>query len=208
MDQPRCSDDINSNSQWNHQPGPHTPQIISTRNPRNNQNVLESIANRYKAPARQSQESSSSGPGTENSELCKCRNVSTETEEAATQTDHIWTPETCDASTQYSFVSDSETRTSRLSSNQPNADISEQPPATEMQTDAEPKTSSKNSRSEVKQMLWSKKKSKTGSLSGSSSAHKFNANNGTKVLLQRPTNPFVDFMSMRGMTLKYSASFM
>ncbi|XP_041833626.1 uncharacterized protein LOC121634776 isoform X2 [Melanotaenia boesemani] len=136
-----------------------------------------------------------------NSELCKCKKTPTETQDVGTQTLYCCTPDTCDASTQCNFVSDSETKASGFSVYRPNVDVLEQQPATERHTCAGPQiltASLDNSKREGKQISWSKNNSKAGSLSGSSSFHTFTASSSTKVILQRPTNPFQEVLTMRG----------
>ncbi|XP_044042790.1 uncharacterized protein LOC122871572 isoform X2 [Siniperca chuatsi] len=128
---------------------------------------------------------------TQSSALCKCKKTSNATQDAGTQTVGNPTAETCDASTQCSFVVDSATKADGFNLCLPPVEGSVQHPATGRQTDtaAEPNThtsSSEKASSGGKHTPWSKKKSRAGSLSGSDS----------KVILKRPINPFLDAVSM------------
>nr|XP_008296184.1 PREDICTED: uncharacterized protein LOC103369284 [Stegastes partitus] len=126
---------------------------------------------------------------------CKCKKIPPETRDAGTQTASNQRAETCDASTQCVFVAKSK---AAPGSRRPPVDVSEQRLATERQTGtaAEPDAltaSSENSRSEGKQMPRSSKKSKPGYRSVI--MNKFPVSNCGKMILQRPTNPFLDAVS-------------
>ncbi|XP_030576405.1 uncharacterized protein redic1 [Archocentrus centrarchus] len=176
---------------------PHTPQTRVEMDLRDYLKVTEKMTTPDKACGSKGREKKSSTAAphppaqTQSSDVCKCKKTSSETRDAGIQT--VYTPraEACDASTQCSFVSDSALG---FSLNLPNADMSEQLPATGRQADTatEPDAltaSTENSRSEEKQTPWNKKKSKEDSLSGRSMIP---ANNCDKVMLQRPTNCFLN----------------
>ena len=202
MDQACCADLFHINSQTSpklFRPQPLTPQIKSQMNFGDNQEVIENFVCPEKAFQSQVQQiGSSMAPSmsphlpTQRSELCKCKKLSTETQDAGTQTVYSCTPETRDASAQCSFDANSEAKASGFSSDQPDVGVSEQHPATERQSCTEPQTLSaslKNPRNEEKQTAWNKKKSKA--------VHKFP---------QRPKDSFLDVLSIRGIILKHSAS--
>ncbi|XP_056223040.1 uncharacterized protein LOC130163157 isoform X3 [Seriola aureovittata] len=139
---------------------------------------------------------------TQSPELFKCKKTSSETRHAGTQTADIPTAETRDASTQCSFIADSASKTPEFNLYLPPVAMSVQHPATGRQTDTAAQSnthtaSSGNTRSGGKQTPWSNKKSKAGSISGSSIISKFAANDSdSKVFLQGPINPFLDALSI------------
>ncbi|KAM8740120.1 uncharacterized protein redic1 isoform 2-T3 [Acanthopagrus schlegelii] len=136
------------------------------------------------------------------SELCKSKKTPTETRDAGTQTADNPTAETCDASTQYSFVGDGATKVTGFNLCLPPVGVSVQHTATGRQTDtaAEPDTHTPSPgevSSRGKYTPWNKKKSWADSLSASSFTTKFSADNSDrKLILQRPINPFQDAVSM------------
>ncbi|XP_051247822.1 uncharacterized protein LOC127358621 isoform X2 [Dicentrarchus labrax] len=138
---------------------------------------------------------------TQSPEPCKCKKTSNETRDAGSQTVDP-TAETCDASTQCSFVADSATKTTEFNLCLPPVDVSVQHSATGGQTDTatEPNThtpSSSQARSGGRHTPWSKNISKAGSLSGSGIIKELTADNRDgKVILQRPITPFLDALSM------------
>lgn len=174
-------------------------------NIKDDQKVLETISSPRRACESKGQHDKSStapfsSPRTPSSKLCDCKKTSTETQDAGTQTAHSRAAETCDASTQCGFVSESGTRAPGFSFYLPNVDMPEQHLATGRQIDAAtdvPDALTEETRSEG-----SKKILKPGSLSG---GNKFTAANCGRVILQRPTNPFLDVLSKtisRGITWK------
>lgn len=178
---------------------PHTPQIRAQTDFSYYLKVPENMATPHKACGSKGLEKKSSTAlllfshppaQTQSSDVCRCKNTSSETRDAGTQTVCTPSAEACDASTQCSFVADSALG---FGLHLPNADMSEQPPATGRQADtaSEPHAltaSTETSRSEDKPKPWSKKKSKEDSMSGRSTIP---ANNCAK----KPTNCFLNARS-------------
>ncbi|XP_054862795.1 uncharacterized protein LOC111570179 [Amphiprion ocellaris] len=136
-----------------------------------------------------------SSDSNDSSELCKCKKIPIKTQDAATQTAQNPTAETCDASTQCTFVAEAKVAPGLYL---PPVGMSEQHQATERQTDTatEPttlKASPEISSSEGKQMTWSNKKLKSSFRSGIMNI--FPASNCGKMIRQRPINPFLDALS-------------
>lgn len=208
MDQACCSDSLNSNlgpqgnpKQRHTQPRLLTPLLKSQMNLRDDQKVMENVTCPDKTLGSNSQQMGSNTA--QSSEPCKCKKTSNETRDAGTQTVDNSTAETCEASTQCSLVGDGASKATGFNLCLPPVDVSVQHPATGRQTDtaAEPDThtpsSSGQARSGGKHTPWSKKKSRAGSLSGSSIINKFTGNNSDgKVILQRPIIPFPDALSI------------
>ncbi|KAM9334624.1 uncharacterized protein redic1 [Symphorus nematophorus] len=187
MDQGYCADSLNPNlglqrnpKQRHTQPMLLTPLPKTKTNFRDDKKVMEKEAHPDKALGSNTAQFDS--PKTQSSEPCKCKKRPNETRDAGTQTVDNPTVETCDASTQCSFVINSAAKTSVLSLCLPPVDVSVQHPATGRQTDtaAEPNThtpSPGQTRSRGRHTPWSKKKS--------------HALSGSKVILQGPINPFL-----------------
>ncbi|XP_040000928.1 uncharacterized protein LOC120799693 isoform X3 [Xiphias gladius] len=216
MEQGCCADTPNQGShqkpkQRHSQPRPLTPPIKPKINLRVDQEVMENVACWDKALGSNGQQRGSSTvqfasphplAQSQSSELCKCKNTSSETRDEGTQTVDIPSVETCHAWTQCSCIADSASNAPGFNLYLPPVDMSVQHPATGRQTDtaAEPNTrtsSPGNSRSVGKHTPWNKQKSKAGSLTGSSIIKKFTANSSDgKIVLQRPINCFLDALSM------------
>lgn len=217
MDQACCADSLNPNQslqgnpkQRHPRPRLLTPLLKPKMNFRGDNKFRENVARQDKAGGSNIQEMQSHtaqfdspqiAVQTQSSELCKCK-TSSETRNAGTQTANHPMVETCDASTQCSFVVDGAGKATGFSPCLPPVDVSVQHPATGRQSDtaAEPKThtpSPGEARSGGKHTPWSKNKPSAGSLSGSSVINNFTANNSdAKVILQRPINPFLNTLSV------------
>ncbi|XP_076578322.1 uncharacterized protein redic1 isoform X1 [Chaetodon auriga] len=127
---------------------------------------------------------------------CRCRKASKESRDAETQTSGSPTAETCDASTQCSFVADSAMKAAGLNLCLPPVDVSVQHPATGRQTDTAEAPNTQTPSPGSKHTPWSQKKPRAASLSGSRAINKFTANNSDdRVILQRPINPFLDALT-------------
>ncbi len=123
MDQARCADSLNPNlgfqgnlQQMHTQPRLLTPLPKPKMNFRDNQKDVENVTPPDRAIGSNSQQmrchtaqfdSPQAVAQTQSSELCKCEKTSSETRDVETQTANIREAETCDASTQCSFVADS-----------------------------------------------------------------------------------------------------
>ncbi|KAI3366862.1 hypothetical protein L3Q82_009517 [Scortum barcoo] len=202
MDQASCSDSLYPNlglqvnpEQRHNQPRLLTPLVKPTMNFRDDQTLMLNVACPDKNLGSTCQQTGSNIAQT--SEPCKCNKTC---KDAETQTINDSTAEMCDASTQCSLVADSATAGSNLCL--PPVDVSVQHPATGRQTDAAayPNThtpSSSQAKSGGKHTPWSETISRAGSPSDSSIINKFTAHNsGSKVIQQRPTNPFAEALSI------------
>ncbi|KAG8005715.1 hypothetical protein GBF38_001675 [Nibea albiflora] len=190
-----CADSLNPNLTPQGLPRPLTPLLKPKMNFRDEQEVMENMASPDKAIGSNSQQlgSRTAQPNspqaqTQSSEPCKCRKTPGDRRDAATQTVDIPAAETCDASTQCSFVVDSGTKAGEFNLCLPPVEVSVQHPATGRQTDT---ASTQNThtpspgkeRSRWRYTPWSKKKSRADSLSGNSSKFTVGDSDG-KVILQ------------------------
>ncbi|XP_059181880.1 uncharacterized protein LOC131960637 [Centropristis striata] len=210
MDQASSVDGPNPNlgpqanpNQRHTKPRPPTPLLRPQRNIRDNPKIVEKASSPVKASESNRQHTGSNtalleSPQSQSSELCKCKKKSNETQDAGTQTVYDTTAETCDASTQCSFVLDSETKASGYNLCLPLVEVSVQHPATGRQTDtaAEPSAHTPSAGKESsgdKYTPWTENISRAGFQSGCSL---INIGDG-KVNLQRDINPFL-YVSMAG----------
>lgn len=193
VDKPNPNRSLQENPNQSHtQPKLLTPVLKPQISGSNNQQMGSHVAqlNSHQALAE-----------TLSSQLCKCKKTPTETRDAGTQTADNPTAETCDASTQYSFVGDTATKVTGSNLCLPPVDVSVQHTATGRQTDTAAESDTHTpSPGEVssrgKYTPWNKKKSRADSLSGSSFINTFTADNSDrKFILQRPINPFQDALS-------------
>ncbi|XP_012732521.2 uncharacterized protein LOC105936307 [Fundulus heteroclitus] len=181
-------------------PRPLTPLMRSARNAGDNQNRTGKEAGTDRASGSQQAGSftaPSSSPRplgeTSNSEMCVCRKTFAQSQDVETQTEYTY--DTCDASTQCSFVANSEGGASGFTLDRPAVGASLQLPANERDTDVEPqalRAPSKASPSTEGGAPWSWWKSRPDS--GSRVPHSITAEN----ILQRPINPLHGVWSPRG----------
>lgn len=184
------------------QPRTLTPLLDPKMNFRDDCRFMENVACQDKAVRNNSEEMESHTAQfdylqievqTQSPELCKCKKRASETRDAGTQTPNIPVAETCDASTQSSFVIDSAAKANLCL---PPVDVSVQHPATGRQSDtaAEPNThtpSPGKTRSGEKHTPWSKNKSRAGSPSGGSDMNKCTDDDSDgKAILQTHKTPF------------------
>nr|XP_020494468.1 uncharacterized protein LOC109987655 isoform X1 [Labrus bergylta] len=172
-----------------------TPPLKPQINLIDNQEVIEYMAGSDKGVGSNRQHTGS-GTAQFESELCKCKKTSNETQDMGTQTDDKPKAETCDSSTQCSLVLHSATKATAP------FDLPVMHPATRRQTHTTsgPNTqavSTGNGRNGGKHMPWNNKKSRASSLSENKIINKFPAiNSDGKGIPQRPINPFLDVLSM------------
>lgn len=206
MDHTCHADVVNPNlgSQGNathsyYRPEPLTPHIDPQNNTRGHQTVTE---NDLRSNGTAQLVSPHLLAQTPNSKKCKCQKTSSEMRDTGTQTTDISTPEKCNVSTQCSPVLDSMSEALRFNLYPPPVDMPVQDSATRRQTgctDAAESDTHTSSSSKFKiggnNTPRSNTKCKTGPLSGT--WNKVTANNSEgRAILQRPTNPIVDILSM------------
>ncbi|XP_041637022.1 uncharacterized protein LOC121505629 isoform X2 [Cheilinus undulatus] len=213
MDQIYCEDSSNSNLplQGNGHRRLPAPPLKSQINLGDNQKFMEYVVSSDKAAGSSSQQTGSSTPyfeclrglgQTQSSELCKCKKNSRETRDVGTQTNEEPSAETCDASTQCSFVVHSAMKANKFNWCLPPFDVPVKDPATGRQSNTSSELNehsplSGNVRNDGRSMSWNNKGFRAVSLSDSNSVNTVPASNSDgKRILQGPRIPFLDALSV------------